>query len=164
MRITAMDTRETLDAYEAYAAGRLSEDSALFRSFLPVTVDCLAVQVHRRCADDEPMDRLAKRTMYAPGGTTEICTAAELVRLCYWVRDHGTRTAFVPPERGMGGVVSVDPGSFVGLPSLRIVVREVRVMDANGTGEYARWSADELAAVIEEIRATARRPPVDPAE
>jgi hypothetical protein len=138
---------------------------------------CLSLIVQRAAANEENLAALARvaigratvdgRTKLAESPDDErdeaICTADELVRLCYWARDTQAPHASTLREDDWMGTIALDVGMLHALPYRRWDVCEVRVRDKQEQ-EYTCWTADELAAAVAEWRACARRPTVDAAE
>ena len=162
----------------AWIAGMVSGDAWPFRD-RPVTVTCLGMIVQRAAADKENLAKLAKVSI-ARGGVDEafefltsetdpavdICTADELVRLCYSMRDTRTPYKFEwPDDEDRLGYAGLETAFLYELGYTRWFVREVRVV-GRGDIEYARWTADELVAAVAEMRRrdSGRAALVDPAE
>lgn len=132
------------------------------------TVACMHVMVRKKSVEEEPFDRLVHIAIHGamcyddegrecpnfrPLGDYRqlMCTADELIRVCYAARDERS-----PEERCIQDrdVVIVDPDVLCRLSYRHWMVYEVCVVDAAGR-EYARWNPQRLLAALKQMRETA---------
>lgn len=125
---------------------------------------CRYIVLLRNRVEDEPLDELARVSVWSWDYEERISTAADLVQLFYLTRDVPRMGRSIPREP-LWFQVPHEPSEYLGDWSLRSwEVHTVVLLPSEHSARRFEWTSDELVAAIAKMKAERRAEPVDPAE